>query len=488
MVINNVGHFPQIIQYYKKLSLPARAGLWFLVCNFLQKGIVALTTPIFTRIMSTAEYGKVSVYYSWQDILSIFLTFGLSSAVYSRGLVKNEKKQDDYTGVMVTLSTVTTLFALVIYIFFHKVVNYFVGLSVLEILLIFVYTYFNTGLDFWYQKKRVCYQYVPFVVITIFMTMSKPCISILAMYLLPNYKVIARIVSDAAVMFLVGAPIIFSMLKKSKKYFEWTIWKESMIFVVPLIPHFLSQRILNQSDRIMISNLNGDEQTGIYSLAYSIGMLLLFVNNALDSTIGPWTFKKMRDKKYKDIGDLSQSLILFLAMCVLCFGLITPEVVHIFSSSKYYDAIYIVPVIAAGSFFIYLYTQFIYFEYYIGKTYFVSIATLISAFANLILNYIFIQKYGYIAAAYTTLICYILYAIGHFYIMKYLCIKYLKIGSVYNVLYLFSVSMVVILVSIGMPFLYEFLILRRILAFVVIGITLMYALKVMKKFGIGNSE
>ena len=55
----------KLINKYKKVPLPAKASLWFVVCSFLQKGISFITTPIFTRIMTSDNYGVVTMYSAW---------------------------------------------------------------------------------------------------------------------------------------------------------------------------------------------------------------------------------------------------------------------------------------------------------------------------------------------------------------------------------------------------------------------------------------
>ena len=52
----------KIKKIYKNMSLPAKASIWYMLCSVLQKGISVITTPIFTRILSTEQYGLVSIY------------------------------------------------------------------------------------------------------------------------------------------------------------------------------------------------------------------------------------------------------------------------------------------------------------------------------------------------------------------------------------------------------------------------------------------
>ena len=69
------------------MPLAIKAGLWFTICNLLQKGISFITVPIFTRIMSTEDYGLYSIYISWYSIMTIFATLHLSYYVLHSHLI-----------------------------------------------------------------------------------------------------------------------------------------------------------------------------------------------------------------------------------------------------------------------------------------------------------------------------------------------------------------------------------------------------------------
>ena len=64
----------KLIKKYKSLPVQIKASFWFLICSFLQKGISMITTPIFTRLLSTSEYGEFNVFNSWYSIAFIFVS------------------------------------------------------------------------------------------------------------------------------------------------------------------------------------------------------------------------------------------------------------------------------------------------------------------------------------------------------------------------------------------------------------------------------
>ena len=90
--------------------------------------------------------------------------------------------------------------------------------------------------------------------------------------------------------------------------------------------------------------------------------------------------------------------------------LFAPEIVKILATEEYYEAIYIMPPIAAGVFFTSFANLYSNIAVYYKRSKYVMYPAIIAAGLNLFLNYIFIRLFGYMAAAYTTLFSYIVLA------------------------------------------------------------------------------
>ena len=74
----------------------------------------------------------------------------------------------------------------------------------------------------------------------------------------------------------------------------------------------------------------------------------------------------------------------------------------------YWEGIRIIPPIVLSNYIIFLYTLYVNIEYYHKKTFFIMINTSIAALSNIILNLIFIKLFGYVGAAYTTILSYLI--------------------------------------------------------------------------------
>ena len=70
---------------------PVKASIWFLICSFFQKGISTITTPIFTRIMTTAEYGHYNVFMSWMNIITPIVRNVIATHKQKKNLARMEK-------------------------------------------------------------------------------------------------------------------------------------------------------------------------------------------------------------------------------------------------------------------------------------------------------------------------------------------------------------------------------------------------------------
>ena len=113
----------KILKKYNSIPIAAKATIWFLFCTILQKSISLLSTPIFTRIMSTEEYGQFSIYNSWLQIFTIITTLRLNWAVFSKGMSKYKEDRDAYTSTMQSLTAVIAIAVFIIYLFFRKQIN-----------------------------------------------------------------------------------------------------------------------------------------------------------------------------------------------------------------------------------------------------------------------------------------------------------------------------------------------------------------------------
>ncbi len=463
----------------KSLRIPmqVKASFWFLVCGFLQRGISVLTTPIFTRLLTTTEYGQFNIFNSWFGIITDIVSLKLCAGVYARGVVKFEEDRAAFTSSMQGLSLTLTLLWSAVYFAFHEFWNNLFSLTTFQMVCMFVMILYTNIFGFWSMSKRVDFQYKSVVAVTIVLSVAKPVLGIILVTSSTD-KVSARIFGLAILEAVVGVVLFVRQAVKGKKFFSSFYWKHALKFNIPLIPHYLSMTILNSSDRIMIGKMVSDSAAGIYGLAYSISQIMTIFNTALMQTIEPWLYRKIHEKKITDIRKVAYPAFFLIAAVNLMLIALTPEAVKIFAPAEYYDAIWVIPPVAMSVFFTFSYTFFAVFEFYYEKTKMVAVATSAGALLNIVLNFIFIKIFGYYAAGYTTLVCYMVYALFHMLFMRKVCREQLNNARPFNLKIYFLIAGGFLILGFLLMLTYPLAILRYALLLVAVVLCVIFHRKI----------
>lgn len=458
---------------YKAIPVVARASLWFVFCTMLQKCIGFITVPIFTRLMPTAEYGIYSTYLSWYGILTVFCTLNMHSVKYVNDYTKADTQEDkNFAAVpLLSLSVVITFVLFIVYVLFHSFLDPIIGLPFALTCLLFAQILFEPPVNFWTMQQRFEYRYVILVVRTIGMVLANAFLGILFVYLANSNEALARACSVVLVQFLFGGVFYVYFWKRSGKVFSTKGWKQALNVQLPLLPHSLSLTILSHSDRIMIARLVGAAEAGIYSVAYSAGYIVNVLKNSIVDSLKPWIYQKIKAKQFEDISRTVNAVMIVVTIISTVFTAFAPEIIRIMAPKQYHDAIYVIPPVAASSFFTFLYNIFSIVGLYFEKSKKIMVASVSGAALNLILNAICIPLFGYIAAAYTTLFCYMFFSFAHYFIMKNICKHELGNVQIYNIPFILLLSALMLGMTILFTFTYHNIFIRYAIVLVLLVIT-----------------
>ena len=449
-------------KYYRKystLSNALKAGLWFTFANFFQRGISVITVPIFTRILTPEEYGVYNVFQSWLSIVTIFATLSLTSGVFNNGMVKFEKNRDQFTSSIQSLTTIITTLTLGIYLININFWNNITGLTTFLTIVMFLEIYFMPALSYWTNRQRFEFEYGKVILVTILIAIVNPLIGILAV-LHSRDGATARILSAALVQIVIGAILYTYNFYKGKTFWNKEYWKFCIAFNIPLIPHYLAGTVLNQADRIMINNYIGAREAGIYSLAYSTAMLMQILQTSINQSFIPWVYNILKEKKFHSISSVTNFLLTIYGAGILILIALAPEAISILGSEEYFEAIWVVPPVALSVFFIFLFSLCTTIELYYEKNIRIMFESVIGAILNVILNVIFIPRYGYLAAGYTTLFSYIIYSLCHYTSVYFISKNELNGARIYDGMFIVKLSFGLTFTSGLLMFLYDYFILR----------------------------
>jgi len=411
----------KILTKYKSLSVPVRAALWFTACNFLLKGISFLTAPLFTRMLPDQEYGKLTLYMSYEHIILIFATWEIYLGAYQKGLFKYKENEISYTKSTILLTNVITAIVFIFVILFNKVFVEFTSYSWNVIALLFVYLLVFPAYNCWIVNKRTKFDYKKSVVATLLFSIFNVITPLIALNFLER-------TAETKFSFTLIASIVFCFVfyfisfKKSfvkqKKEELLAYWKFNLSFSAPLVLHSLSFLVLGQADRIMIGKMVGNSQAAYYGVAYTVSCAVIIFQNSIYQALKPLIFRFLEEKRFDEIKMITSKLLILVSVLILIFILVVPELFKLLFPLSYYEAVWCIPPIAAGVFFMFQYSLYVNVEEYYEKTSYVALVSIVCGIVNVLLNYYGIKMFGYIACAYTTLICYVIFSAGHYIFMK----------------------------------------------------------------------
>jgi len=448
----------KIFEKIKNAPMQVKASFAFLVCSFLGRGAAIITTPLFTRMMTTSEYGSFGVFNSWVSIISCFVTLNLSGGIYAQCLVKYSESKEKYKSSFQGLTLCLSIIFGVIYLIFRNSINSFLGYSTDEMIMMLMIIWTSAVYHLWAAGQRVEYRYRLLSIISISSTVLTALLGIFFVFKLKD-KVFGRILGWCITQVVLFAWLFFFDIRKGKILFSKEIWKYAINMAFPLIPHYLSTIILNSSDRIMIKEMIDESSAGIYNLAYSLSLIMTVFNSSLLSTIEPWIYKQIKSGNFKKIEKVAYPSFLGIALLNILLIAFAPEIIFVFAPKTYYDAKWVVPPVAMSVYFMFLYSFFATFEFYYEKTKFITFATVTGAIVNVVTNYIFIKIFGYVAAGYTTLLCYIIFAIMHYIFMNKIAKENIK-QQVYNIKIIFALTIGFMVIGFALLLSYNVILIR----------------------------
>lgn len=393
---------------YRSLPAAAKVSFWFIVCSVFQKGLSFLTTPIFTRIMTTEHFGQFTLYNSWINIICIFTTLNLQYGSFNTAQVKFPDDRKTYTSSIQGLVLLLSGGALVLTAVLGKYFSAFSGfpLWILLLMIVHINSRFNTEL--WMANCRFDYRYKG---MTIVILLSCILAQVICLWwaITAAEKGYMRIAALALVEIGFGVAIGIYNHRKGHKIFHKTYWKYALGFNLPLIPYYLSQTVFSMSDRIMIDKLVDTETAGVYGLAHTIALLLVFVVTAIRNSYTPWFFKHLKSGETQDVIKINTLITGAIGLILLAFVFVAPELLKLMGGPAYYEAVWIIPPLVTGVLFEFFTDPACNVLFYFEKKGSLVAATIGCAVFNIALNYIGILWFGYMATAYVTLLSYILF-------------------------------------------------------------------------------
>jgi len=383
------------------------------ISNVATKASGIILLPIYTSYFTVEEFGRLGLVLAIITILIQIVVLGQNQSIlkFNNQIEYADKKKS----ILFTLSLFVIISALLFtligefsapwlakvlgnyedYYLSLRIANYIVVVSIIN--------------NVFQNKLRADEKSVSFTVVSLiklFVLIFAIVYLVTSLELGINGVLYGQLISEIATLIIL-TPF---MLKSMEFKFEKNILTESLKFGLPLIFSALSMTLLNISDRFLIKFLDSEEALGLYELGYRVaGILNMFMIMPLSLTLLPVAYKVYQQPGDKDYyRKIMTYAAYFLVWGALALSIFSKEIIELFSSSgSYLPAYEVVPVILFAYVFFGMSMISSLGMYLTAKTAYIAIITIASAVLNIILNFVFIPKYGIMGAAVNTLIAFI---------------------------------------------------------------------------------
>ena len=376
-------------------------GRNYLIASLATKALGFISIPVYTRILSTTEYGIVSIFIGVVGILNSIFTLGVDRAI-SRYYF-DQKDSDDFknfVGISFFLAGVIFLINSLLLIFFSEYISNITKLPKELIIFILPVTFVNIiGLTFEqiFGPMKKSSLIASSSLVRVYLTFG---ISVVIILIIKNNKYFGPVIGQTIAGFLM---ITYWFFRINPYIKIPEIKKEQIKYIltysIPLIPYALSGVLIEQFAKLSIANIQNVSQAGFYTLTLSIaGLTTLFIG-ITDQAWTPYYFEYMNSKNYskhdRDVCWIFK-ITLFVAIFIASFG---NEIGKILAPAKYSGLLYLIPIFSIG--YVFYQLAYVYMRNfgYSRKTIYLTLIVLLSSIVNILLNILLIPSMGEIGAA-----------------------------------------------------------------------------------------
>lgn len=407
------------------------------IAAVLPRAINILLVKLHTSTLQAEKYAINTDYYVYAAYFNALLTYGMETAFF-RFFSKEKEKGKVVSTAFLSLLFTSILFLVTTLIYSNELATFFgfnnplflkllIWTITLDLFVVIPYAYLRvTNKPFKFTLYKVLYIFI-YALLNVFLLWFVPYAikeqiglpSFILEYYNSNPKVMHIFVSGAiasAVTFLLLFPIVF----KFKFSFDIQLLKKMLRYGLPIMVGSLAFVTNENLDKLLLGNIVGKEQMGIYAACYKLGVFMTLYITAFRLGAEPFFFnhadKKNAKETYAKILNWFTILGAFFMLIVIVFIDLFAKI--LLGKPEYFEALQIVPIILLANLFLGIYNNLSIWYKLTDKTRFGMYFSVIGAILTIGFNLIMIPKIGFIASAWATLITYTFMMIISFIIGK----------------------------------------------------------------------
>jgi len=387
--------------------------------TLLSKIVGFLLIPLYTRYLTTSDYGVLELLDLTSTIVSIFISMRIGSAVirfYYDSADELEQKKVVSTAYMATFVS-ALLVILFSQIFSIRLSSLIFDTNVYDkyFKLVFMATALSliSSVPEAYLMARK--QSIFYTIISL-MTLSSYLIFNIYFIVFLKMGILGILYSSVITKIFNSSVLSFYCITKNSLFFSFTKFKSMLKFSLPLIPANVGTFILNYADRFILQKLATTAEVGIYALGYKFGyMLPVLVMGPINMIWVPQMFELASKSDKKTIEKMFTYIMLILIFCGLGLILFTKDAIRIMATPPFYPAYKVVSFVVLGYIFRGMASFFWDGIMIAKKTIYIGISVFISALSNILLNILLIPQFRAMGAAYSTAISFFIMFVLIFY-------------------------------------------------------------------------
>ncbi len=406
----------------KRLLL--RTSFWYVLSMFLTRGMVFITMPIFTRLLSKEDYGNFYVYVTWQQILLIICSVELHGTLNRARFDFPEKKEfQSYIASTLCLSSFITAAFFIIYLAFPHTFDSFFLLDKKYIYILFLYLLFVPALNTFQSKQRVEYRYKTSSAISISLAVLSPILSMALVLLMKDSDPLyGRIIGQYSLHIVVGI-IFYAYFIINCGRIHVGHWKYAVSLGLPLVFNYLSSKILLSGDTLILKHMCSPVEVSYLSVTHTTSHIISVLVQTLNIAWAPWLYDMLKVNKHAEVRKVFRVFLWGMILATAAVLLVGPEVIYILGGPGYKDSVYLLPPnILCGAFAV-LTSHCVNIETYYNKQHYAAILTGSVAILNVVLNIIGVKLFGYMAVCYTTVLSQLILVLLHYHVTRSMGIR-----------------------------------------------------------------
>ena len=403
----NIQNLSQFTSHSKLRAIISNTG-WLFADRLLRMGAGLFVGVWVARYLGTQQYGLFNYALAFVSLFTPVFTLGLDEVVV-RHLVRESSNKEEILGSTFGLKLIGGIVSVLLAVgtIFFLQENQTLTIWLVTILAMTGIFRVADTVDLWFQSqvqskytviaKNIAY--LLSILLKVVLILSKASLLAFA------WVTLAEIVIGA-----IGLIVIYQFRGFSKLWnWRWNLAtaKNLLRESFPLIFSGFAILIFMKIDQIMLGQMKGDSEVGIYSAAVRISELWYFIPTTIVSSVAPSIYaakEKSEYHYYKRIGQLLRLLTYISLVISIPMTFLSQNIVSIMFGSGYVDAGAILAVHIWASLFVFMGVATSPWFIAEGLNHVSLGKTLFGAILNVILNFLLIPEYGGIGAAIATIV------------------------------------------------------------------------------------